>query len=139
MSASRFVDTNILVYAHDLDAGDKRERAAAVVSDLWDSREGMISVQVLQEFYVTITRKVPQPLAMPEARAIVEAYRAWRVQAPTASTVLRASEIQQRNQLSFWDAMILATAEEGGAEVILSEDLNQGQLIEGIRVENPLA
>lgn len=138
MSASRFVDTNILIYAHDLDAGDKRAQAAAVLRELWNTREGMISVQVLQEFYVTITRKVPQPLTLPEARAIVEAYSAWRVQAPTAGTVLRASEIQQRNQLSFWGAMILATAEEGGAEVILSGDLNHGQLIEGMRVENPL-
>ena len=103
MSASRFVDTNTLVYAHDLDAGDKLAQAAAVLRGPWNTREGMISVQV-----------------------------------STAGTVLRASEIQQRNPLSFGDAMILATAEEGGAEVILSGDLNHGQLIEGIRVENPL-
>jgi predicted nucleic acid-binding protein len=64
-------------------------------------------------------------------------YWAWRVEVPTAETVLRASEIQERNQLSFWDAMILATAVQGGAETLLSEDMNHGQVIEGIRVENP--
>ena len=98
---------------------------------------GVISVQVLQEFYVNITRKIPQPLPLADARGLVGVYRAWRVEVTTAETVLRASEIQERNQLSFWDAMILATAVQGGAETLLSEDMNHGQMIEGVRVENP--
>jgi predicted nucleic acid-binding protein len=137
MSGKRFVDTNILIYAHDLDAGGKHERAAAILRNLWETGTGVISVQVLQEFYVNVTRKIPQPLAPAIARGLIAAYRAWHVEAPTAETVISASEIQERNQLSFWDSMILAAAAQAGAEILLSEDLSHGQVIEGIRVENP--
>ncbi len=137
MSAKQFVDTNVLIYAHDLDAGDKHEQAAAKLRTLWESETGVISVQVLQEFYVNVTRKIPQPLSLTQARGLVGAYCAWQVEAPTGNTVLHASEIQQRNTLSFWDAMILAAAVQGNVEILLSEDLNPGQVIEGVRVENP--
>lgn len=137
MSVRQFVDTNILIYAHDLDAGEKYQRAAGLVRDLWENGEGVISIQVLQEFYVTITRKIPQPLPYASARELVEAYCAWQVECPAARTVLTASEIQERNGLSFWDAMIVATAVQARAEVLYSEDMNHGQFIEGIRIENP--
>lgn len=138
MSGRRFVDTNILIYAHDLDADAKHERAAAVVRELWENDGGVISVQVLQEFYVNVTQKIPQPLPPAEARGLLQAYRAWRVEAPTATTVVQASEIQERNRLSFWDAMIIATAVQANADTLLTEDLNHTQLIEGIRIHNPL-
>lgn len=137
MSGKRFVDTNILIYAHDLDAGGKRERAAAILRDLWETGTGVISIQVLQEFHVNVTRKIPRPLSPSTARGLIGSYRAWHVETPTVATVLQASEIQEKNQLSFWDAMILATAVQGNAEVLLSEDLNHGQVIEGVRIENP--
>jgi len=137
MSGRRFIDTNVLIYAHDLDAGPRHDRAAEILRDLWRSGLGVISVQVLQEFYVNVTRKIPRPLELADARAVIEAYRAWQVEAPGPCTVLQASEIQERNRLSFRDAMILATAIEGNAEVLLSEDLNHGQSIEGVRIENP--
>ena len=137
MNDRRFVDTNVLLYAHDRDAAEKHERAAAVVRGLWETETGVVSVQVLQEFYVNVTRKIPRPLPPAEARAVIRAYRAWRVERPDADTVLHASEIQERNRLSFWDAMIVATAVSSGAATLLSEDLQHGQLIEGVRVENP--
>lgn len=137
MNARQFVDTNILIYAHDLDAGDKHTRAASVVRALWQSGLGVISIQVLQEFYVNVTRKIPQPLSPIDARGLIGAYSAWHVESPSAETVLAASEIQERNRLSFWDAMIVASALQSKVEIILSEDMNHGQLIEGMRIENP--
>jgi len=137
MNGRQFVDTNILIYAHDMDAGQKHERAASIVKTLWEQGTGVISVQVLQEFYVNVTRKIPEPLTPGQARGLVGAYGAWQVEVPTPETVVMASEIQERNQLSFWDAMILATALESGAEILLTEDLNHGQILEGVRIENP--
>ena len=137
MSDKVFVDTNVLLYAHDLDAGARHDRAATTIRQLWENGSGIISIQVLQEFYVNVTRKIASPLSPAEARRLMEAYRAWQVESPDTAAVLRASEIQERNQLSFWDAMIIATACQGGATVLLSEDLNHSQVLEGIRVENP--
>lgn len=137
MSARQFIDTNVLIYAHDLDAGARHERAAAIVRRLWEEGTGVISVQVLQEFYVNVTQKIPHPLPLAAARGLIDAYRAWQLVAPGAETVLHASEIQERNQLSFWDAMIVATAVQSGAETLLTEDMNHGQVVEGVRIENP--
>jgi len=137
MTGRVFVDTNVLIYAHDLDAGQKRERAVSILSDLWENENGVISVQVLQEFYVNVTRKIHDPLTPASARGIIKNYLAWHVAANDPSTVLLASEIAERNQLSFWDALIVASASSAGADRILSEDLNHGQVIEGIVIENP--
>jgi len=132
-----FVDTNVLIYAHDLDAGPKHERAVSVISDLWEKENGVISAQVLQEFYVNVTRKIPKPLTPPSARGIIRNYLAWHVEPNDAPAVLLASEIEEKYRLSFWDALIVAAASRAGADRILSEDLNHGQLIEGIQIENP--
>ena len=132
-----FVDTNVLIYAHDLDAGLKHDRAASIVADLWEKESGVISVQVLQEFYVNVTRKIARPLTPAAARGILRNYLAWRVEPNEPSAVLLASEIGERNLLSFWDALIVASAATAGAERILSEEMNHGQVIEGIRIENP--
>jgi predicted nucleic acid-binding protein len=132
-----FVDTNVLIYAHDLDAGLKHDRAAAIIADLWEKENGIISVQVLQEFYVNLTRKIARPMTPAAARGIIRNYLAWRVEPNEPSAVLLASEIGERNRISFWDALIVASAARSGADRILSEDLNHGQVIEGIRIENP--
>jgi predicted nucleic acid-binding protein len=132
-----FVDTNVLIYAHDLDAGNKHDRAASIVADLWEKENGIISVQVLQEFYVNVTRKIARPLTPAAARGVIRNYLAWQVEPNEPSAVLLASEIGERNLLSFWDALIVASAARAGADRILSEDLNHGQVIEGIRIENP--
>ena len=138
MSGS-FVDTNILIYAHDLDAGEKHRLAKEVIADLWHSGMGVLSTQVLNEFYVNITRKIPSPLNPALARSVIEPYLTWPIIAPDPASVLQASEIQQRYQLSYWDALIVHAAAISGASVLYSEDFNSGQLIEGVRVINPVS
>lgn len=139
MSGRTFVDTNVFVYAHDRDAGVKHAVAAERLRALWVSRDGVMSTQVLQEFYVNVTRKIPRPLRRAVARQVIETYRVWRIERADVDLVLEASAIEQRHQLSFWDAMIVAAAVRAGAERLLSEDLNDGQQIEGVLVENPFA
>jgi predicted nucleic acid-binding protein len=139
MSDKTFVDTNVLIYAHDVQAGIKHEVAAGLLKQLWDDRTGLLSTQVLQEFYVNVTRKVKPPLARPSAREVVRLYSAWPVQQVGTDEILRASEIEARHRISFWDALIVASASSAGASRILSEDLGTGQRIAGLLVENPFA
>lgn len=136
MPALVFVDTNILIYAHDRDAGAKRERAAQVLEQLWDEQTGRLSVQVLQEVYVTVTQKLAKGRAT--AREIIRAYTPWVHHPTTPETVLRATEIAEFAQLSFWDGLIVASAEQATASHLYTEDLNAGQSIAGIKVVNPL-
>ncbi len=138
MSGVGFVDSNILIYAHDLDAGVKRERAVAKLRELWISGTGRLSVQVLQEFYVNATQKLATPITRSAAREIIKTYGVWVHHATTVETVTRATEISDLARISFWDALIVASAEEADADELLSEDLNAGQSIVGIRVVNPL-
>ena len=138
MSAIAFVDSTILVYAHDLDAGVKRERAAAKLRELWDSGTGRLSVQVLQEFYVNATQKLAAPIARATAREVIKAYGVWVQRATTVETLTRATEISALARISCRDALIVASAEEVGADELLSEDLHDGQAIAGIKVVNPL-
>ena len=137
MSGRIFVDTNILVYAHDRSAGSRHARAAEIVETLWENETGVISTQVLQEFYVTITRKLKGPLSPGEAREIIRNYLVWPVQYNDPEMTIRASEIEEKNGLSFWDALIVAAALRLQAQKIITEDLNHGQIIEGILIENP--
>jgi predicted nucleic acid-binding protein len=136
MSDKIFVDTNVLIYAYDADAGIKRDTAAAVLRDLWGRRSGVLSAQVLHEFYVNVTRKIATPLPKPSARAVVEAYAPWCVNTTPAETSA-AFRIEDEARISFRDALIVAAARKAGAVRILSEDLNAGQTIAGIRIENP--
>ena len=133
----RFVDTNVLVYAHDDSAGGKRDQARALVEQLWESRDGCLSVQVLQEFFVTVTRKIAKPLDAETAKAIVADLSRWYLHVPAAHDVLAAIGIHQRTGISFWDAMIVRSAAEIGCIVLYSEDLNAGQEYSGVSVENP--
>jgi predicted nucleic acid-binding protein len=133
----RFVDTNVLVYAHDDSAGSKRDQARALVEQLWGSRDGCLSVQVLQEFFVTVTRKITKPVDAETAKAIVADLSRWYLHVPAADDVLAAIGIHQSTGISFWDAMIVRSAAEIGCTVLYSEDLNAGQEYSGVRVENP--
>jgi predicted nucleic acid-binding protein len=137
MTAKVFVDSNILVYAHDADAGPKQKIAAAQIRALWADQSGRISTQVLQEFYVTVTQKLGKPLSKSDAREIVRDYAQWVATPTTAQTVIRASEISERWRLSFWDSLILAAAEEQDCSTMLTEDLNSGQTVDGIQIINP--
>ncbi len=135
-SDKTFVDSNVLIYAHDVDAGRKREVAKALLRDLWLARTGVLSVQVLHEFYVNVTRKIRAPLSKPGARRVVGTYIPWCLE-PETGDVNEAFRIEDEAGISFWDALIIATAARSGATRVLSEDLNPGQIISGVTVVNP--
>ncbi len=132
-----FVDTNVLVYAHDRSAGPKHERAVALMERLWQERNGCLSLQVLAEFYVTVTRKVPQPITPAVAAQIVADLTAWRVHTPGVVDLLDAMALQARYGISLWDAQVIGSAARLGAAILWSEDLNAGQSYAGVRVANP--
>ena len=138
MSDKYFVDTNILVYAHDLKQGAKYERARALVQKLWEGENGVLSTQVLQELCVSLRRKVARPLSAEGTRKIIEDYASWEIVVNTAESVMLALDIEGRCGISFWDALIVQAAENCGAEVIYSEDLGDGQSYGEVRVVNPL-
>jgi predicted nucleic acid-binding protein len=133
----QFVDTNVLLYAHDHSAGQKHIRARELVRELWQSGEGCLSVQVLQEFYVNVTRKVANPLASEVAARIIADLSVWQVHCPGVEDVLDAIRLQERYQISFWDAMIIASAIQLGCQMIWSEDLNPGQVYDRVTVASP--
>jgi predicted nucleic acid-binding protein len=139
MSASppQFIDTNILIYAHDASAGTKHDRARALLRELWENRAGCLSIQVLQEFYVNVTRKVARPMSPDAAAQIIADLGVWPVHRPDVDDVLEAIRLQTSRQLSFWDAMILTSARRLGCETLWSEDMSQGQQYEGVTVINP--
>jgi predicted nucleic acid-binding protein len=137
MSDRTFVDTNVLIYAHDVDAGRKHDIAQDLLRTLWVDRAGMLSTQVLQEFYVNATRKIRKPLAKPEARSVVDTYAAWCVDGIGTADIVAAFRIEDQARIGFWDALIVAVAARSGARRVVSEDLNAGQAIAGITVENP--
>ena len=132
-----FCDTNILVYAYDTSAGGKRDRAMQLLNRLWDSENGAVSIQVLQELFVSLTRKVSRPLPANDARTIVADMATWQVMVPTAHDVLAAIDGTARWQVSFWDAMVLVAASRADATVVWSEDLGDGQTYDGLVVRNP--
>ena len=134
-----FVDANVLVYAFDASAGKKKTVAEQLLARLWDRGVGCLSVQVLQEFFVTVTRKVPHPLSLDEAADRVREFAAWKVFAPTAKDVLGAIALLKQSKLNFWDAMVLQAAAESECDVLWSEDLNDGQVIRGVRIRDPFA
>lgn len=134
-----FVDTNVLVYAYDADAGAKHGTARQRLQYLWETESGLMSTQVLQEFYVTVTRKLSSPLPRRTAREVVATYRAWPVHRPDVDDVVAASELEQRRQLSFWDALVIISAQRSGANALLTEDLQDGQRFDGLSVANPFA
>lgn len=132
-----FVDTNILLYAYDASAGERHRRARDLVGTLGRNRQGVLSVQVLQEFYVNATRKLAVRLSAAEARERVRTLGRWPTHAPLAPDVIAASEIAEEHQQSFWDAMIIRSASRMECGVLWSEDLNDGQVIRGVEVRNP--
>lgn len=136
MSDRTFVDTNVLIYAYDVDAKTKHGTAKGLLQELWKARTGVLSPQVLQEFYVNITRKILRPIPKASARLVVTGYAIWCSEI-TAAEISAAFQIEDHFKIGFWDALIVASALKSGATRIISEDLNAGQMISGIRIENP--
>jgi predicted nucleic acid-binding protein len=138
MSGKCFVDTNILVYAHDRSAGVKHQRAQTLLEQLWDSEQGVLSTQVLQELCINLRRKISHPLPVDEVRLLIRDYATWEVVTNTPESVLQALDIELRYKTSFWDALILQAAESSGASILYTEDLATGQRYRAVRVVNPL-
>lgn len=141
MSAERrvFVDTSVIAYAYDRASEAKRAAALPVIRELWESRRGCVSVQVLQELFVTLTAKLEKPLGIERARRVIEHTSEWVVHAPNEQDVLAAIRLHERHRISFWDAMIVRSAAVLGSDVLYSEDLNTGQRYDGVLVVNPFA
>lgn len=140
MTAERpreFLDTNVLVYAHDTTAGEKRTRAVELLERLAQDRTIALSVQVLQEFFVTVTRKLPNPLAIDQAEAIVADLSTLPLHAPGGPDVLAAIELHRKHKVSFWDAMVIRSASQLRCGVLWSEDLASGQRYQDMEIRNP--
>lgn len=134
-----FVDTNVLVYAHDTDAGTRHATAKALLAELWDSRDGTLSTQVLQEFYAVATRKFKPPMPRAKARAIVAAYGEWCDVATEPQLIVAASRLEEKHTLSFWDSLIVQAAIHAGADRLVSEDLQGGRRFGALTIENPFS
>jgi len=133
-----FVDTNILIYAHDRAAGPKHERARQLIEHLWTTGQGALSTQVLQELCVNLRRRVKHPLPSEEIKKLIEDYLSWEIVVNTPQAILAALGIEARYKVSYWDALILHAAESCGAAVLYSEDLASGQRYGPVEVVNPL-
>jgi predicted nucleic acid-binding protein len=134
-----FVDTNVLVYAHDRFETRKQPIAQALLDVLWRTRSGVLSTQVLQEFYVVATRKFDPPMRRGAAREVVALYGEWPIVQVDVALILAASKLEERHAFSFWDALVVEAARRCGATRLLTEDLQAGRRIGGISIENPFA
>lgn len=137
MSDRYFVDTNILMYAHDTAAGDKHARAKALVEELWQNRSGVVSTQVLQELAVNLRRKAKKPLDAKATREVVSDYLAWQVVVNGGDSILEALELEAQYQISFWDALVIQAAQAAGTDVLYSEDLSDSQRYGSVKIKNP--
>ena len=138
MNPKYFVDTNILIYAHDREAGPKHERARQLIEHLWTTGQGALSTQVLQELCVNLRRRVAHPLPSDEIAKLIEDYLSWEIVINTPQSIVAALGIEMRYKVSYWDALILHAAESCGAAVLYSEDLSHGQRYGAVEVVNPL-
>ena len=134
-----FIDTNVLVYAHDASETARQPVAQAVLGELWRSRSGALSTQVLQEFYVVATRKFDPRLSRRGARDLVDAYSNWQLVQIDVPLILAASQLEERHTLSFWDALIVEAARRAGATRLVTEDLQSGRRLAGVLIDNPFA
>jgi len=134
-----FVDTNVLVYAHDRSETRKQPAAQALIDALWRNRTGVLSTQVLQELYVVARRKFDPPMPRAAARELVALYGEWPTVQLDVALILAASKLEERHAFSFWDALIVEAARRSGAERLVTEDLQDGRQIGGVRIENPFA
>ena len=139
MSGKTFIDTNILVYSVDQSPAEKDKHAQAVELLAAQPDALAISTQVLQEFYVVTTRKLKQPLSEERAAAALLGLARLTVVSVDTTLVLAAADTSRTARLSLWDSLIIEAASRAGCDRVLSEDLNAGQIVHGVRIENPFA
>lgn len=132
-----FIDTNIIIYAYDVTAGRKHTTAGTILADLWKSGLGVISTQVLQEFFVNVVQKIPKPIDKQQAKEIVQDLLKWHVVVNTGEGIIEAIDIHLKFGYSFWDSMIIEAAIKGGAAILISEDFQDGQVVSGVTIKNP--
>ncbi|MDE0189310.1 MAG: PIN domain-containing protein [bacterium] len=132
-----FVDTHVLVYARDASEPEKQPVAREWIDRLWRTRQGRLSVQVLNEYYVTVTRKLHPGMSMGDARADVRDLMSWNPTPVDAALLSRAWAVERRFGLQYWDALIVASAQWSGCRHLLTEDLQDGQELDGVLVMNP--
>lgn len=132
-----FVDTNILVYAFDRLEGEKHFKAVRLVESLWETRSGCLSIQVLQEFHSAVTRPRAKTFSLKESQEIIRSFAYWEVYSPKPNDILQAISIQEKNILSFWDALIIQTAISSGCQSLYTEDFSNGRIIDGVKIINP--
>lgn len=137
MSVKTFVDTNVLLYAHDPYAGEKHQKAKDTVEALWENNNGVVSTQVLQEFYVNVTRKIPQPLSKQRGLELIQGYLSWETVGIHGAMVVEAAQMEEQLKISFWDALIVVSAQRSGAELLLSEDFQSGRKFGSLTVQSP--
>jgi predicted nucleic acid-binding protein len=132
-----FLDTNVIVYAHDLSSRDKHVVAREIMDHLWESRKGVISVQVLQELFVCVTQKIVNPLPIKNAKTIIEYLSTWEVVVNDKYITLKAIDLQEKYRFSFWDSLVIQAAVQAQARLLLSEDLPDGQVVKDLKILNP--
>ncbi len=138
-SALSFVDTNVLVYAFDKSSSPKKLVAQRLMNELMAEDRLRVSTQVLQELFVTLTRKVTQHCSSEEALAVLDDLTAWPLMVVDYTLIRAAVGLADQAKLSFWDALVVVAAARSGATVLYTEDLNDGQEILGVRISNPFA
>ena len=137
MSAKVFLDANVLVYAQDAGAPRKLRKSREIIEKLAGNGQGVISTQVMQEFFVAATRKLGVDSLV--AKGVLKTFAAFEVVQVSPALIHEAIDCSILNRLSFWDALILAAAASAGCTTVLSEDLNPGQAILGVKIQNPFA
>ncbi len=139
MTGPAFVDTNVLVYSRDAGEPVKQGKARNLLGLLWKSRQGRLSQQVLQEYYVTVTRKLKPGLPKSDARSDIDALLAWQPLTATTENFAQAWEIEDRFGLSWWDSLIVTSALQCRCQVLFSEDMQDGLEIGSLRIVNPFS
>jgi predicted nucleic acid-binding protein len=137
MSDKAFLDTNVLVYAYDLRDALKHQQAQRILNERMSTQEAVISAQVLGEFFVTVTKKIKQPLSVEAASTILGVLRAIPLVAIDRALVDAAVALHRKDQVSYWDALIIAAAQQSGCEQLLSEDMANGQQFGSVTIVNP--
>jgi predicted nucleic acid-binding protein len=130
-----FLDSNVLLYTDDQANPGKQKRAIQILTELRQLRSGVISLQVLQEYFVIATRKYG--VGHDDARQKIELFAAFEVVEPGLGDVFAAIDLHRLRRLSYWDALIVQTAKRAGCPILFSEDMQHGQIIDGIRIVNP--
>jgi len=134
-----FLDSDILVAAHDRDAGEKRAIAEQVIRQLWRDQTGVLSMLVLQEFYVALVGTEGSPVPRRAARELVDAYSTWTIVPLGPADMLTASDLEERHRMPFHDAIIVAAARKSRATLLLSERIAPARHVTGLEIRNPFA